>query len=180
MRKTLILLPIAIGMCCSCSIKNVETISSDTTEAPDSTVVTGFDENNYESFLDLDNYKTGSAPAAAELQLIDSSAVIVINPTDEQIKEMEEKYDEDFYSIADDNSFYQAEAMSRLDSLGVKTVPAEKRYLKLQGKNNHWILDIRKEGAPEWNMILFSVGKTPEIVSSIDVTNEKIKEFFQL
>lgn len=176
MRKILILL-----ICSSCGVKNVETMSSSVDSvSPDSTVATGFDENNYESFLNLDNYIASALPNPADVQIIDSSAVIIINPTEEQIKEMEEKYDEDFYTIADDNSFYQAEAMMRLDSVGIKTVNAEKRYLKLKGKNSEWVLDIRKEGAPEWNMILFTAEKSPEIVSSIDVTREKIREFFNL
>ena len=174
MRKILILL-----VCCSCGVKNADISSNNQTPPSDSTIVTGFDENNYESFLNIDNYKADVTPSLSEIQEIDSTAVIVIHPTEEQISEMEEKYGEDFQTIADDYSFYQAEATSRLDSMGIKTIPAEKKYLKFQGKNNQWVLDIRKEGAPEWNMIFFTTEKTPEIISSIDVTNEKIREFFR-
>lgn len=164
----------------SCGLKTAETnvgeITGDSTAKV--TPESGFDENNYESFLDLNNYLVESPDTPGNVQVIDSSAVIVVNPTEEQIKEMEEKYGEDFYTIADDNSYYQSDATLKLDSLHVKTIYADKRFLKLQGSKQNWIVDLRKEGAPEWNMIFFHADKEPEIVSAIDVTQEKIREYF--
>ena len=163
----------------SCGVKTTE---GDLANVADSTstilTVAGFDENNYDSFIELSNYQADNKPDPPDVQVIDSTSVIIINPTEAQVAEMEEKYGEDFYTIADDNSFYQYEAAARLDSLGIKTISAEKDFLQLQGKSEKWILDIRKEGAPEWNMIFFHTGKKPEIVPSIDATHEKIKEYF--
>ena len=171
---------IIILVCFSCGVKTVETASSVADATPSDSAQNGFDENNYESFLDLENYKVNEIPDASDIEVVDSSSVIVVVPSEQQVKEMEEKYGEDFYTIADDASFYQAEAMMRLDSVGVKkvVVGSVQRYVQLKGTSGSWLLDVRKEGAPEWNMIFFHVDKTPEIVSSIDVTTDKIKEFF--
>jgi hypothetical protein len=168
-------------LCCSCGVKTVDTDSSLVAipENGDTTQI-GFDENNYESFLNLENYSTSEQPVAAAIRLIDSTSVIVINPNEAQLKEMEEKYGEDFYTIADDASFYLAEAMMRVDSVGVKKIriSPEHNYVHLKGTTRNWLLSIRKEGAPEWNVVFFDVNKEPEIVSAIDVTTAKIKEFF--
>ena len=174
MKKILLIL-----VCCSCSVKTAETTSSPGSESGD-TLQVGFDENNYESFLDLKNYRVDEGPDAADILVIDSSAVVIINPSEDQLKEMEEKYGEDFYTIADDASFYQAEAMMRIDSAGIKkvTLPSAQRYIRLKGTSRSWLLGVRKEGAPEWNMVFFDVRKEPEIVSAIDVTTDRIKQFF--
>jgi hypothetical protein len=168
-------------LCCSCGVKTVDTDSSSVAiqENDDSTQI-GFDENNYESFLKIENYQISEQPDEAEVRVIDSTAVILIRPNEAQLKEMEEKYGEDFYTIADDASFYQAEAMMRVDSVGVKkiSVSPEHNYVHLKGTSRNWLLSIRKEGAPEWNVVFFDVNKGPEIVSAIDVTTAKIKEFF--
>jgi hypothetical protein len=174
MKKILLIL-----VCCSCEVKTVETNSA-LTEVGD-TLRAGFDENNYESFLDLENYMVGEEPDAAEQILtVDSTAVVIVNPTDAQRKEMEEKYGEDFHTIADDASFYQSEAMVRLDSAQIRQIslPSEQRYVRLKGIASSWLLDLRKEGAPEWNVIFFDIRKEPEIVSAIDVTTDRIKQFF--
>ena len=173
MKKILLIL-----ICFSCGVKTVETNSA-LTEVAD-TLRAGFDENNYESFLELKNYRVDGEPDAAQILTVDSSGVIIINPTEGQVKEMEEKYGEDFYTIADDASFYQSEAMMRIDSAGIKKIglPSGQRYVRLKGSASSWLLDLRKEGAPEWNMIFFNVRKEPEIVSAIDVTTDRIKQFF--
>jgi hypothetical protein len=173
MKKILLIL-----VCCSCGVKTVETNSA-LTEVGD-TLRAGFDENNYESFLDLENYLVGEEPDAGQILTVDSSAVVIVNPTDAQWKEMEEKYGEDFHTIADDASFYQSEAMMRLDSAQIRQIslPSEQRYVLLKGNGSSWLLDLRKEGAPEWNVIFFDIRKEPEIVSAIDVTTDRIKQFF--
>lgn len=139
--------------------------------------IAGFNENDYESYLKLENYL--SVNPSGEIQTIDSSCAIVVDPTEEQMKKMEVEYGEDFATIADDNAYFLSEAYTRLDSSNIKTVNTNQRFLKLNGKSQTWILDVRKEGAPEWNIILFHKDKTPEILSSIDVTYEKIKDYFE-
>ncbi len=141
------------------------------------TSASGFDENNFESYTNLNNYIV-EEQNASEIQLIDSTCVVVINPTAEQIQKMEKEYGDDFATIVDDNSYYQSEAIMKFDSTNIRTVIATKRFLKFQGSKQAWVLDMRKDGAPEWNVILFNVDKKPELTSSIDATYEKIQEYF--
>jgi hypothetical protein len=163
----------------ACTLKTAdnpeENISSDTATA---FVEEGFNANDYQSFLELANYITTESPATDILEVVDSTCAIIVNPTDEQIKNMETEYGDDFATIADDNSFYHSEAYMKLDSSSIKTIATTHHFLRLQGDSETWVLDLRKEGAPEWNLIFFHKNKKPEVVSSIDVTYEKINDYF--
>lgn len=164
----------------SCTTPKAESALKDSLSLNEKTKgdsVNGFNENNYESYLRLENYLSTSI--SGEIQTIDSTCAIVVDPTEDQIKKMEIEYGDDFPTIADDNSYFLSEAYLRLDSSHIKTVNANKRFLKLVGKSQTWILDIRKEGAPEWNMIFFHKDKTPEILSSLDATYDKIEDYFE-
>lgn len=138
--------------------------------------ISGFNESNYESYLNLENYLAENT--SGELQMIDSTCAILVDPTEEQIKKMETEYGDDFPTIMDDNVFFMSEAYQRLDSSKIKVVSADQRFLKLMGVSESWVLDVRKEGAPEWNMIFFHKNKKPEVLSSLDVTYEKITDYF--
>jgi hypothetical protein len=136
-------------------------------------------EENYERWFDINAYIVASDVAKEDVQTVDSKAVIVISPTEEQIADLiKENGEEDFYTIADDASFYQSNAISQLDSFAIETVEAEKRYLTLVGNNQSWTVDIRQKGAPEWNMIFFDPRKPPKIVTAIDVTPEELLSYF--
>src|SRR5687768_11489515 len=89
----------ACAMLVSCGVKSTDTesVASPTDSIALSDSASGFDENNYESFLDLSNYLVDDKTVNANVQIIDSAAVVIINPTEEQIQEMEEKYGEDFF-----------------------------------------------------------------------------------
>lgn len=116
-----------------------------------------------------------------DVQTISETSVLVVNPTDEQIEEMKEEYgEEDFYTIADDASFYQAGALSLIDSLGIKKVNAEKPFALLIGEAAPVTVNLRRKGAPGWMIILFNKKKTPKIVPAIDVNREMLNEYFDL
>jgi hypothetical protein len=171
---------IVIFIAASCSVKTTENAVSSTNDATlvaeDTTV--GFDENRFETYADLKNYLPDTTASEEDIQLVDSTTAILIHPTDEQITRMEKEYGDDFATIADDNSYYQSEAMLLLDSMSIKMINAEKRFLKLQGTQQSWTLDVRKEGAPEWNLILFNKNKEPEIITAIDLSREKLTAYF--
>jgi hypothetical protein len=172
-----------ISVIISCTSRTSEpanqALAADSVAEEKSAIANGFDQNNYATFLDLNNYLTDSAPQPETLIIIDSTCTIIIDPTADQITKMEAELGDDMATVADDNSYYQYEATKKLDSLNVKMVFAEKRFIKLQGVSQTWTLDIRKEGAPAWNIILFHTGKKPEVISPIDVSNEKINEYFR-
>ena len=157
--------------------KSIQTDSSNSKPAELKKEVTRF--SNPDSYTRLDSYLVDANPDTADFQTINKSCAILVNPTKEQIELMEKEYGEDFYTIADDNTFYQANAMEVLDSLDIKTVMADqKRYLKLMDRKKDWTLDIRQNGAPGWNLILFSLGKRPKVVSAININNDLIMEYF--
>ena len=140
------------------------------------------DSNNQVSndVLTIDDYLVEGITDSA-VQNISGSLVLIIQPTEEQIDEMIKEYGEDtFYTVSDDANFYQGTALGLIDSIGVKTATAEKRYIRYRGVIREWLLDVRKQNTPPWNMIFFHPEKRPEIVSSIDVSEEMIKDFFEL
>lgn len=133
----------------------------------------------FDRWYKIQNYIVEENIPDDSIQVVDAVGVIVINPTEEQIDQMIEEYGEDdFYTVADDNSFYQASAIAQLDSFAVHTVIAEKRYLKLAGNGKTWLIDVRPEGAPEWNMIFFDKAQEPRVMSAIDVTPEELANYF--
>jgi hypothetical protein len=142
----------------------------------------GFDSNTFESFLRLENYLCTAKIPSPELQVIDSTCAILVNPTDEQFIEMKENYGEDgLATLTDDNGYFQSNARHILDSASIKITEAEKRFIRLAGENNRtWLLDIRKEGAPAWNLIIFNTRKEPEIIPAIDLTHNKIVQYFDV
>jgi hypothetical protein len=169
---------ILVATLAGCSVKTTEQPDA----APESTTpdtVAGFDNRNYESRFALEHYRPMTNPEQNEIQVIDSACAVFVYPTDDQFEKMEDEFGVDLATLADDNSFYDAEAAMKLDSAGIRTVDAEKRFLHFKGATESWLLDIRKEGAPEWNLIFFKTNGKPEIVTSIDVTSERITSYFK-
>jgi hypothetical protein len=167
-------LPGVIFLGCSPKTENTQTLGQDSIKAM---TASGFDENNFESYINLENYTVADADSA-NIQSINFNCAVVVNPTDDQVQSMEKEYGDDFATMADDYSFYQSEAIIKFDSAKVKVVDAEKRFVKLIGTSRSWILDLRKDGAPEWNIILFNIDKEPQVSSAIDITYEKVGEYF--
>jgi hypothetical protein len=136
------------------------------------------EDQDYQHWFQIESYLADDNIPSDSIQEIDISGVIVINPTPAQIKSLMKENGEAFYTIADDASFYQASAMAQFDSLAVKTIVADKRYLKLKGKEKSWLIDIRQQHAPEWNMIFFDQQKAPKVMPAIDVTPEELLNYF--
>jgi hypothetical protein len=174
MKWSICLLGGVIFFACSPKTEHVETSGRDSIKAP---IASGFDENNFDSYINLDNYTVTDADTS-NIQSINFNCAVIVNPTEEQVQSMEKEYGDDFPTMADDYNFYQSEALVKFDSAKVKVVNAEKRFLKLIGSSRSWILDLRKDGAPEWNIILFNVEKQPQVSSAIDVTYERVGEYF--
>ncbi len=165
-------------------LKPVDKTQSVSEVLPDSLVVDSTEgEYNYEDQFKLDNYLVYVNIDNNDLQEISESVALLVYPTDVQIEEMKKEYgEEDFYTVADDASYYQGTAIGMIDSLGVNKMTAKKRFIrfKRQSEKSTWTLDIRKAGTAEWNIIFFHKDKDPEIISAIDLTYEKIKSYFEL
>lgn len=136
----------------------------------------------YEDYQKLESYLSRNKIKNDIFETIDFDCAILIYPTDRQIENMKQEYGEDdFYTIADDNEYYQGQAIEYvIDSLGIKKVTASKQFLRLKGITKTWDLDIRKKNLPAWNIIFFKTTKSPEIISAIDLTVEQTKKYFEI
>ncbi len=176
--KSLLLISVFVVACNSSQKKNRDRQNDSTSfSQKDSTKAP----SNYQK-LTFDDYIETKTVSAGEVQEISESCALIISPTDDQIEQMKKEYGEDdFYTVADDATFYQGTARKIIDSLGVKTIDANKSLVKFNGsQQKSWTLTIRRKYAPEWNIILFHKEKQPEIVTPIDATGEKVKKYFGL
>jgi hypothetical protein len=157
---------------------NADSLTATSTQ--DSAIVpSGDSDSDYERFQDFRNYIIKDNVPADEIQVIDSVSALIVDPTDEQIERMiRENGEEDFSTIADDASFYQSEGVMALDSFGIHTVDANKRYIKFVGKSESWVLDIRQKGAPAWNIIFFDPKKSPQINSWVDINFDELIAYY--
>ena len=137
--------------------------------------ITSFD---YDSFFKLESYLTKNKIENGKYEIVDFDCEILIYPTIEQIYEMKKEEGEDFYIGADDSNWYQGQAIGMIDSIAIKKITATGQFLRLKGKQETWDLDIRKKNLPTWNLIFFKTNKEPKIVSTVDLTVDEVKEYF--
>lgn len=158
----------------SCSGKVNETSSATIDSvAKESADSIGLDYSLVESYLRNDVTDT------TDVETIDYDCAVLVYPTEDQIASMEKEYGDDFYTVADDAQFYQASAIEKLDSAGIRQVVSNsKRFVKFKGNTREWTLDVRKKGAPEWNVLFFKKEKQPKIAFAIDVNSDSIKSYF--
>jgi hypothetical protein len=88
--------------------------------------------------------------------------------------------EENFYIGAYDSNWYQGIAIEKMDSVGIKQISASGQFLRLKGQNKTWDLDIRKKNLPAWNLIFFKRTKEPQVISTVDLTTEKVREYFDI
>lgn len=134
---------------------------------------------DYESFFNLQSYFTEEKIEDKNFEIIDFDCAILIYPTNAQIDKMKKEFgEEEFYTIADDNNWYQGQAIELIDSVGIKKIMLKGQFLKLIGRQMNWDLDLRKKNLPSWNLIFFKTDKEPKIVSTMDMTVEEVHDYF--
>lgn len=162
---------------CSPSDKDVSNRTTDS--LANEKVYTAATLDEYKSMYAMESYQTQIDDSKAET--IDFDCAILIYPIDVQIEEMKRTLgEEDFYVVADDNNWYQGIAIEMIDSVGIDKITARGQYLKLQGENKIWTLDIRKDNMPSWNLIFFKRTKEPQIIPTVDLTVDQIRDYFEL
>lgn len=99
---------------------------------------------------------------------------------EKQPHDTSEQFDGEENYGTDDGMYYQWQAQQTFDELKIDTITISKKgYVKLIDKNNkEWLLDIRSKMTPEWTIILFNVNKEPKVVEAIDVTRERMIQYF--
>lgn len=183
MRVGLILFIALTFFSCSKSSDNrTDEAVLDNLVAPTIDSVTSDDTTHYDyhDLFKLTSYLTKRTIDGGETDTVDFDCAVLIYPNDDQIEEMKKEGEEDFYIIADDNNWYQGLAIEIIDSVGIKKTTTDKRFLRLKGLQNTWDLDIRKKNLPAWNMIFFKTTKEPMIVSTIDLTVDQVKDYFEV
>jgi hypothetical protein len=145
-----------------------EQIGSDTTR------------NNDIDYFKLDSYLVDEVSDTSKLFTIDNDCALLISPTLERIESMKKEYGEDFFTIADDATYYQGMAIGLLDSMKIKTVSTDKANVKFIGTSKSWTLNIARKGFPAWNLIFFKRSKEPKIISTVGLTTQNVKEYFEI
>lgn len=136
-------------------------------------------EFDYDRLFKLDSYLVTDSVDSLQLQVIDSDCVLLVYPNQDQIDQIiDEEGEEDFYIIADDSNWYQAQAIQMVDSVGIEKKIVLGQYVKLVSIKGTWIMDVRKRDLFKWNMIFFSTKKEPLVVDEVDLTTEKVREYF--
>lgn len=141
-----------------------------------------FDTTDFEnnSYLNIENYIIKEKIDSSKFDVIDFDCAIIVYPTIEQIDEMKKEYgEEDFYIVADDNNWYQSQAISIIDSIGVKVITINKRFVRLKGVQTTWDLDVRKKNLPAWNLIFFKTDKKPKIAAPINLTVDEVRDYYR-
>ncbi|MBT33816.1 MAG: hypothetical protein CMO01_29485 [Thalassobius sp.] len=141
----------------------------------------GFDSQNLDSYLRLENYLTKSEDIDKR---IDYSCAVFISPSEAKINEIKNEceQEDDFYIIADDNIYYAYTAAEIVSSLKIKTIDLTSGTVKFTNPKNkeNWTVDTEKVGAPGWNIILYKPGRKPAFKSSIDLSEAEVKTYFGL
>jgi hypothetical protein len=159
----------------SVGIDSLSTVADPSSTATDTSTLIGL------RFSRIDAYLQSEPVNGDEEEWFESDCALLIHPTEDQIDAMIKEYgEEDFHIIADDNVWYHSSAGVLLDSVGVRVLTPTKRFVKLAGEDSSWRLDLRRRGAFPWNLILFSTKKGPQIFSTVDLSAEEIRAYFDL
>jgi hypothetical protein len=168
---TRLLLIIITVLLISCQSKRSENTKNELVIQSSSSLPKMSDEEfNYEDQFKIENFISNDNPIGEELTEINDNCVVFIVPDSIQIAEMKGKTIEDlesFYTIADDNSYYQNEAFKLLDSLHVRTFHPKARYLKFVMIEESILIDTKSKYSGGWMTILFNTKKKPKIVSAV-------------
>ena len=179
--RTICIIIFSLGLSsCSRTTNNKSSIHADSVKIV-LTDTTKTVEIDYESLFKLDSYLVTNIVDTSRIQTIDFDCAILVYPTDEQIEEIKKEEGADnFYTIADDNNWYQGLAIEMVDSVGINKEGASRQFIQLIGQDKTWTLNLRKKGLPTWNMIFFKRNKEPLIIQTISLTTEKVRDYFEV
>lgn len=178
MRFTLLIVLFLGLCCCTCQSDKKEKVDN-----PDSTLHNnhiGSDSvsNKDVDYFKLDSYLVSEVDDTATLVTVGYNCAIVLSPTSEQIESMKKEYGEDFYTIADDATYYEGTAIGLLDSVKIKTVFVTKPNVKLIGTKKSWTLNLSRKRYPAWNIVFFTKMKEPKVIGLAGITRHEIEDYF--
>jgi hypothetical protein len=114
-----------------------------------------------------DTVKNDSTNAGIDQYNVEQdSAIVFLYPTDNEIKKIKKERGEDnFYTIADDENFYQAKIEEILDLKNYKIVNTDKRFIKF----NADVVFDKNSNENKWSVIIFKKGNKLEVTSSVEL-----------
>lgn len=126
-----------------------------------------------DTIIDRKNYLIDYKPGSSQTFDAHLTAAVFISPTTDEIDSLKKKYGEDdFYIIADDNVYYNSEAMQYLRSKNIDFQSTRKRFIKFTGQNKKDVyLDTDKHKSI-WSLILFNGKDEPVVISPVDIEYE--------
>ena len=157
--------------------KNQDTLSSTVNlKNTEESTITEVDE--YSKSINIETYFTTPVSDTMIYFEIDFPCAIFTSPSSNEIEEMKQGKEDDFYIAADDIMWYNAQAGKLIDSLKIKSIYTEKKYLKLNKQRNKFIFLNTKTNKPSWNLFLFTPTKEPIIVNTASLSFEDIDNYF--
>lgn len=130
----------------------------------------------YEEMFRLENYITKTIDA--EAQHIDFDCVIIVDPTEEEIAKGRIERGREFEDDFEIGSRHSKALSCLIESRWVPTVAATGQFVKLTSKHRTWDLNVQRNDFADWTFILFKTNKTPLVLPSLLVTEEKLEQYF--
>jgi hypothetical protein len=147
--------------------------------------IDGIDKNLafYEKSRKIESYiiDKDAIPVNSIINEIDDSCALFKRPHQDEIVALKKEYGEDdFYTIADDNIFYQYQAKQFLESEGIETADVyDSRYVKFVNKDGKAIyIDLRAKYSQPWNLLFFIPGKDIKVVD-VTIIEDEYKSYFK-
>jgi hypothetical protein len=112
---------------------------------------------------------------------IDSVCAIIYLPDSSNIEKLKrEMGEENFFTVVDDNNFYNSQIIEALDSLKIEVVETSETDMNFRS-NNHTIffLEKRKLSNP-WGAIFFNGKDTPKVMSISDALQFDYRTYYNM
>ena len=131
--------------------------------------------------LDIQTYVVHQNVDTAEVQLILTTCLVELPPTEEEQAEAQsDNTIEEFATSADDYYFYFSSVIHRLAPMHISIVQASRRYLRFQvDASVSLLVDTKVYGKRSWNPILFKKGTLPVILDLVgEPDTTRVQRYF--
>ena len=132
--------------------------------------------DKYEQSLVVTNYLVKSIPDK-DFLTVDYNTVVFISPDSKKIAEMKKENEEDFYTGANDQNFYQSEGANFFKSKNLKVLYPTNRYIKFETKSGEIYFDTKAKVSLGWTELMFRTDSLPKIFNVADYEIE-YKNYF--
>ncbi len=177
MKKAVFLACIAFVSCqnqnATGTLSSKDSISADTVVSPGEMADKNLADEQPDSALIIQSYLVNNASVKKDFLFISETCGIFVPIDTVQIEHMIKEYGEDdFYTIADDNAFYEYQAAEFLKKMDVKSIYPKIRYLKFKVNGDTVCLNTKSRFNTQGITILYKTNTLPKLYSSIEIEQE--------